>query len=213
MKPVTSLLALAAAVALFVFSAVATMSDAQGAFVFVVTLPAMIACLSFAAWLSRGTRALFRATVVVSSLLALFFVSAFVPGLHFYSDALMQAVEAGYKAAYGVTPYAAHHQRVPPTDIANMIRNALEEEQGKALNLRGLPLSAPWVKLCLVPISAPGDYANTTVVQLVQDGRVLYQAYLSKTEIDFEPTALGRCVAKDRAVFQRRGATFGFAEP
>lgn len=211
MKPVTTLLLLAAAVALFVFSAVITLSDPQGGLVFVVTLPAMLVCVSLAAWLSRGTRARFRTTVAVSSLLALFFVSAFVPGLHFYSDALMQAVEAGYKTTYGVTPYAAHH--IQPTDIAPMIKNALKAEQGNALDLRSLPLSAPWTKLCLRPISFQQDYDDMTVVQLSNDDRLLYQAWLPKTEIDFEPAALGRCVVKDRAVFQRRGATFGFAEP
>lgn len=213
MKPVTTFLALAAVIALFVFSAVVTMSDGQGALVFVVTLPAMILCLGLAAKLSKGTHVLSHVIVGVSYLLALFFVSAFVPGLHFYSDALMQAVAAGYKATYGMTPYAAHHQRVPPTDISSMIHNALKEEQGNVLDLRSLPLSASWVTLCLVQISASESNGKTTLVQLTQGNRVLYQAYLQQTVIDIEPAALNRCVAKDRAVFQRHGATFGFAKP
>ena len=179
MKPIATLLALAAAIALFVYSLAISQSDAQGVFIFIFTLPLILACLSLAAWLSRGTRALFRATVVVSSLQAFFFMSAFVPGLHFYSDALMEAVGKGYKAVYGVTPYAAHH--IQPTDIAPMIKHALEGEQGNALDLRSLPLSAPWTKLCLRPISFQRDHDDMTVVQLSNDDRLLYQAWLPKT--------------------------------
>jgi hypothetical protein len=214
--------ALLAAFSLFLFSALATAADGQGAVVFVFTLPAMLALLGFSAWMARqSSRPAFRLSLGGFGFLAAFFVCAFLPGLNLFPAAVVGVVGGGYKAIYGVTPYEAHHRNV---DLGGLIGKALEAQGGATLDLRGLGLPYEWKRLCVFGPYAtdeaawaaglPKDWPLSTyskaglddgvnAMVLVGDRYPVLVADLRRSLVEFPDSVRGRCVEKAAAVFHR----------
>jgi hypothetical protein len=227
MKKWISLASLFATLGIFVFSLVATASDAQGVFVFVVTLPAMAALLSLSAWLSwRGSRAVRKTTLATALFVGAFFVFAPIPGLNLYCAGLMGAVTGGYKLIYGKSPYEAHRNDV---DLPGLIYKALEADPA-TLDLTGLHLHYEWTRLCILQphtsqeaaikiLGVPPDWPLDTysrvaldegvnALVLVGDRYPIAVADLKRKKVEFGPSAKNRCFAKDQAHFRKGEAGF-----
>ena len=105
--------ALLACLALFVLSCFSAASDAQGAILFIFTLP-LCALLCAAAWfINRATKARPAASIAVVwgargglAVLALFLASVFVPPLQVVPDLMIGGVSRAFEAMTGLSPYA-----------------------------------------------------------------------------------------------------------
>ena len=143
-----SWLALFAVLAAFLFSAAVTASDGQGALIFAVTYPLMLALLSLSAFLSRRRfRVEYRLTLGGFAFLGAFVLFSFIPGLNLLPSGVVGGVASAYKLVFGITPYeAARRRRV---DFGALLVKSLEAQDGKVLDLRGLHLPLEWKRICL----------------------------------------------------------------
>jgi hypothetical protein len=113
LRMAAGVLALLASLALFLLSCYSAASDAQGAILFLFTLP-LCALLCAAAWIvNRATKTRPAASNAVVwgargglTVLALFLASAFVAPLQFVPNALIGGVAAAFEAVTGLSPYA-----------------------------------------------------------------------------------------------------------
>jgi hypothetical protein len=215
---------LGAALYLFLFSAMATASDGQGAVLFLFTVPVMAAALAFAVLLAGKTAPLL-ARVAKGGLifLGIFLVCVFLPGLNLLPAAVVGAVAGGYRLLYGETPYEAHHHQ---EDVLGMLEKSLEAQGGNTLDLRGFHLARDWRRVCLFgpyttdeaawKAGLPADWPLSTYSRIaVDDGHtalvLVGEKYpvrvvdLPRSKMDFAPAAVARCFEREEAVFQRGG--------
>lgn len=98
---------------LFLLCCWSASADAQGAVAFIFMAPVMgagvvtafVLALLAESW--RFNKVAMRSSVGLALLLALFYVSAFLPGLRFISSGMIQLVAEGFEWATGKTPYAS----------------------------------------------------------------------------------------------------------
>ena len=114
---VGSFAASVAALGIFVFSLIGAASDANGVLIFVITFPLIFALLAVALFLARKrgkARFAHRFSLGILAFTAAFLLSAFIPGLRLFPQAVMGGVVQGYQLVYGMSPYEAHHPRAKP---------------------------------------------------------------------------------------------------
>ena len=152
------------AITIFVGSCVITLSDGQGALIFIFSIPAMVLLLLLAVFLSRKIKPKAKSVVrmdyfpkIVACLIALFFIFSFIPGLRNAPDRFMEYVGIGFKLATGKTPYAFFKDR---SSFQNKLALALKSQ--KKINFSDLDLTFAWDKVCIF-----GPYANNEKVKSV----------------------------------------------
>ena len=143
-----------AAFIVFLFSCVVTLSDAQGALIFIFSLPviALLLSLSWAIARKMGNGgSLERWPKLSASSLVLFFVFSWIPGLNVVPDAFLDLVGKSFQLALGKTPYVYFKER-------NSFAQLLDRELGKQPNrvdLGLLGVSFAWDHVCVF-----GPYTN-----------------------------------------------------
>ena len=142
------ILLLLLAVFLFLFSSVIAASDAQGAILFLFTLPLMLALLSLAALLTRSrSRPVFYLNVFATIFLLLFISAAIFPGLRFIGEATIGGISRIYKNLFGLSPYQAHHGA--KLDLPTLFEKSIEAQGGDLLDLRKMEIFSSWNRVCL----------------------------------------------------------------
>jgi hypothetical protein len=149
-----AILALIAAMVVFVYCCFAAASDAQGAVIFVLGGPIVLGTLLVALFSARRLQ---RGVPVIGAILkwisvaglafvVLFFVCAFARPLRPFPNAVIGGVAGVYESITGETPYMAAHRK---QDVLSMIRNDLAQRQGRELDLAHLPTTRDWGHVCI----------------------------------------------------------------
>lgn len=213
-KALLACVLLGAALYLFLYSCMATASDAQGGVIFLFTLAPMLGFLLAAAWLTRAqSRRLYRVTQGGLLFLLGFLGCLFVPGLNLLPAAMVGGVAAGYKAIYGVTPYQAHHK----AGLVELLRKGFEAQDRQSLDLRHLTLGQEWNMICVIRTGVPakagltpaaaqalesaGPIPGYTLVALLNEVDVV-QSGLVSTDVPFAKEAVDQCLPRKQAVYR-----------
>ena len=146
-------------VIIFLASCVITLTDGQGALVFVVSIPAISILLFCALMFSRKLKATHHSPwhidyfpKIVSALLIAFFISLFVPGLRTLPDTFMNLVGTTFTYATGSSPYAFFKERASfPTKLSAQL---LKEPQ-ETIIFSDLDVTCAWDMVCIF-----GPYTN-----------------------------------------------------
>lgn len=151
---------------IFLASCVITLTDGQGALVFVFSIPAMSILLFCALMLSRRIKASPHSTwrmdylpKIVSALLMAFFMSLLVPGLRKLPDTFMDLVGTTFTYATGATPYAFFKERA---SFPNKLSVQLQKENQKAIIFSDLDVTFAWDRVCIF-----GPYTNNAKARSV----------------------------------------------
>ncbi len=151
---------------IFLASCVITLTDGQGALVFVLSIPTMSTLLFCALLLSRRIKASTHSTwrmdyfpKIVSALLMAFFISLLVPGLQKLPDTFMDLVGTTFTYATGATPYAFFKERA---SFPNKLSAQLKTENQKAIIFADLGVTFAWDRVCIF-----GPYTNNEKAQSV----------------------------------------------
>lgn len=91
--------------AIFVMSAVITASDAQGAIIFIFSLPVLAVLLFLGHFLSHKRSPIRTIIFLETIFLILFVTSAFVPSFNFFSQSIVSGISKGFEHVTGMTPY------------------------------------------------------------------------------------------------------------
>lgn len=151
---------------IFLASCVITLTDGQGALVFVVSIPAMSILLLCALMLSRKLKANNHSRwridyfpKIVSAFLIAFFVSLFIPALRKLPDTVMNLVRTTFTYATGATPYAFLKERASfPTKLSAQ----LQKENQKTIPFSDLDVTFAWDTVCIF-----GPYTNNAKAKSV----------------------------------------------
>lgn len=116
-KQLLALLLTFIAIMVFIISCAITLSDGQGALVFIFTIPLMTVLL-FIAVRIIGEKKLGSSFIrldffpkLVAGFLILFFISSFIPTARVFPDFIMKTVEKMFVVATGKTPYVFFKDR------------------------------------------------------------------------------------------------------
>lgn len=149
---------------IFIFSCVITLSDGQGALIFVFSIPAMVVLLFFAILISHRIKKekdsvsyVDIAPKFLSCFLVVFFVSAFIPGLRIMPDTFMGFIGNVFALTTGKTPYAFFKDRA---SFPNKLEDALKRQT--KINFSNLDLTFAWDKVCVF-----GPYTNNVKARQV----------------------------------------------
>lgn len=151
---------------IFLASCVITLTDGQGALVFVFSIPAMSILLFCALMFSRKIEASTHSTwridyfpKIVSALLIAFFISLLVPGLRKLPDTFMNLVGTTFTYATGRTPYAFFKERASfPTKLSAQ----LQKGNQKTILFADLDVTFAWDTVCIF-----GPYTSNEKAQSV----------------------------------------------
>lgn len=151
---------------IFLASCVITLTDGQGALVFVVSIPAMSILLFCALMFSRKLKANNPSTwridyfpKIVSAFLVAFFISLLVPGLRTLPDTVMNLVGTTFTYTTGTSPYALFKERASfPTKLSAQ----LQKESQKTILFSDLDVTFAWDRVCIF-----GPYTNNEKVKSV----------------------------------------------
>lgn len=151
---------------IFLASCVITLTDGQGALVFVFSIPAMSILLFCALMFSRKIRADNHSTwridyfpKIASAFLIAFFISLLVPGLRKLPDTFMNLVGTTFTYATGATPYAFFKERASfPTKLSAQ----LKKENQKTIVFAALDVTFAWDMVCIF-----GPYTNNAKAKSV----------------------------------------------
>lgn len=145
------------AIIVFLASCVITLSDGQGAVVFIFSAPIMAVLLFFAISLSQKIKSDERSVLRVdcfpkffAGILVAFFVFAFIPGLREIPDSFMEFVGKAFTHVTGKSPYVFFKDRAA-------FQNKLDDElrtQSKII-FSDLDVTFAWDNVCIF-----GPYTN-----------------------------------------------------
>lgn len=138
---------------IFLFSCIVTVSDGQGALIFIVTIPAMILLL-ISSWfaaraIGESEKFSFRLEIVpqiFAVLLLLFFTASFVPGLNKIPESFLGLVNTSFEAVTGKTPYTYIRER---NSFANLLSRDIERTRDKYIDFSILDVTFAWDKVCI----------------------------------------------------------------
>lgn len=141
----------------FLASCVITLSDGQGALIFIFSIPIMFVLLASALGLSRKIKKddeaavwIKRSPKILAGFLGAFFVVSFFPGSRKLSDAFMGLVGKSFVYATGKTPYAFFKDRA---SFSAKLEEALKAQ--KKINFSDLDVTFAWDRVCVF-----GPYTN-----------------------------------------------------
>ncbi|MBX3305159.1 MAG: hypothetical protein KF751_03810 [Nitrospira sp.] len=151
---------------IFLASCVITLTDGQGALVFVVSIPAMsillFCALMFSRKLTANNHSRWRIDYfpkIVSAFLIAFFVSLFIPALRKLPDTVMNLVGTTFTYATGTSLYAFFKERASlPTKLSAQ----LQKENQKTIIFSDLDVTFAWDRVCIF-----GPYTNNEKVKSV----------------------------------------------
>ena len=150
-----------ATILIFIFSCVVTLSDGQGALIFIFSIPLMALFLIVSWFLAKQLDQvksfnLKKITLVISVLIASFFISAPLPVVNKIPSGFMFIVGELFTFTTGKTPYTYFKDRKSFT-------NLLTQELSLAKNdieLHNLSVTFAWDKLCIF-----GPYTNNQMAK------------------------------------------------
>lgn len=149
----TFILLLVSAFLAFLFSCVVTMSDGQGALIFIFTLPLITLLLGGALLLARSidkNKKLgfsFQLLPKVSLFfLLLFIVLSFIPILNFAPQTFLKYVGISFESITGKTPYLYFRER---NSFPSHLSKSLSSPAIKEIDFSSLGVSFAWDKLCI----------------------------------------------------------------
>lgn len=214
-----TILLLLALPALLIFSIFATVTDAQGMFVFFFTLPVMVFALVGCYLLTDSGSRLRLVTKIIALLIASFFVCAPIPKVNkIYPGILFAATTKIFTSITGKTPYAWSKER---QNLEILLDKFLAGEPGPEIDFARFQPPRSWDTLCTFPpytdnnaakklhrqewdieLYAPGIATSDSIsVVALLDGKgsSYIQAY-PRGKLDF--AGLGaRCFPKAKAKF------------
>lgn len=213
-------IAMTCVIGMFLFSCVVTLTDAQGAFIFILSIPAMVVALVVAWAAGRAVsppRFYVRAPKILTISLVFFFVMAPVPILNIIPSAFLQAVGAAFETATGKTPHAYFADKKAFDTL--LVRALTDPAAAHHVDFSVLDVIFAWDRVCVF-----GPYTNnaqartvlkidfniedrSTIAQsdsvnalvFLYDGRVNKVVDLKRDVADF--AALDTCYARDKTVF------------
>ena len=151
---------------IFLASCVITLTDGQGALVFVVSIPAMSILLLCALMLGRKLTAHNHSTwridyfpKIVSAFLIVFFISSFIPALRTLPDAVTNLVGTTFTYATGTSPYAFFKERA---SFSTKLSAQLQKENPKTIIFSDLDVTFAWDRVCMF-----GPYTNNAKAKSV----------------------------------------------
>ena len=211
---------------IFLASCVITLTDGQGALVFVVSIPTMSILLLCALLLGRHIQATNPSPwridyfpKAVSALLITFFMCLFIPGLRKFPDTFMNLVDKTFTHATGQSPHAFFKERASfPTKLSAHLNN----EDHTTIAFSNLDVTFAWDTVCIF-----GPYTNNEKAKLILNmdwnieersdihfsdsvnalvfiyqGRVNHVVDLKRSMTDF--TDLDMCLHRNQANFEIR---------
>ncbi len=210
---------------LFFGSCVIMTTDAQGAFVFILSIPLILLDLAATYYLAKKLgptsghgKSLWRAFQAHAIFGAFFMISLFVPVLQVFPLVVVGITSKAFEFVVGKTPYQWAKDR---NDAGAMVQRELEKSKGQRLDLRKLPTPYDWNTACFLPpytdqkqgskimgFDWPEIYYHRistsdgiTLLVLHQDKSVSYYIELKRPAADFakiEP----KCFPREKAVFE-----------
>lgn len=145
------------AIFIFIGSCVITLSDAQGALVFIFSIPVIVVLLFFAVLLSRKLNLNKKSVLRVDyfpkgfiCFLILFFLFSFIPVLRKAPDAFMEYVGKTFTLITGKTPYSFFKDR---SSFPSKLGAALKVQN--KIDFSVLDVTFAWDKVCIF-----GPYTN-----------------------------------------------------
>lgn len=153
---------------LIVFSAscVITMSDGQGVFIFIFSIPAMAILLGgaflFSRKVIRNNYVKWRIDYIpqtLAALIVLFFICSFIPGLRLIPESFMSFVGKTFTRATGKTPYVFFKDRA---SFPNKLAGELKKENLTSILFSNLDVTFAWDAVCIF-----GPYTNNEKAQSI----------------------------------------------
>lgn len=214
------------ALTLFLFSCIVTLSDGQGVFVFIFSLPIIGILLSLSWFLSARWTSSFPGRSVFIFLprgifggILVFFVLMMVPGLNLIPSGFLSFVGKSFESVTGKSPYVYFRER---KSFPVLLENKLNQEPIQTLNLSDLDVTYAWDEICIF-----GPYTNNekakSVLKLewnIEDfsdiassdsvnalvflyqGKVNKVVDLKRSLVDFDD--LDRCSLREKTQFEIR---------
>lgn len=203
--------------AAFIFSCIAAASDAQGAVVFLLSVPFSLLLLTLGLFFAvrkpvpRSGRVLAAILGAEGAFLLLFLVSAVTPPLGSFAAAAMSVVSKGFTAVTGLSPYAWARRN---QELAGRIERGLGEAP-EVISAELLSPGKDWERLCFFGpytddaaaaktlgfLSATMERSRvrdsdafTALVYLGKDGSVLELVDVRRSSLDFTPLS-GSCLS------------------
>lgn len=228
--PVAVILANLASFGLFAASLLIMTTDAQGVFVFILSLPLIVILGALALGLSRKLKSeaplFLRGTQIHFGALVLFCVMSFIPGVNAVPRAGMDALLWGFSQATGKSPRQYFRDR---NDLQKLILDQIQATGGGTIDFSPIRTANNWDRLCVFPpytsdevasaaVGAPFDlstYAEIAssdsihVLALFKGKSLVNYAKVSRSRIDFE-VAEAVCVERSRALMTKRARGYGF---
>lgn len=99
------------AIGLFIYSGFIAASDAQGAILYIFTLPIMAGLLTVGVVLAKDAAGVRKILYAEAIFLVLFVAAAFIPQLRFISDGVIGGISKSFEAITGQTPYVWSRSR------------------------------------------------------------------------------------------------------
>ena len=220
------MVSLVVAIALFVFTCFTAASDAQGAILFLFTGPVVLGLSAGSVVFSLLARRAGQGRIILGMsgaaalFLVAFFLTAFLPSLRAFPEAVIGGVAAAYQAVTGESPYTSAHKS---HDVVGMLRGELAFSNGARLDISRLRTRRDWDRVCIL-----GPYANEAAAREVlgvkdwdnrllsqitaseaisalvflKGGKISYAVDFPRNEADFAKLSLN-CYPRVTAVFER----------
>lgn len=150
----------------FIFSCVVTLSDAQGAFVFIFTIPIMVAALAISyvsgrklAKLQHTFRSIYKIPVFISLAFILFFLCSFISVLRPLPDTVLKFVGVTFESVTGMSPYLYFKTK---KSFTYLLSEKLKETDQSKISFSEMDVSFAWDRVCIF-----GPYTNKDKARLV----------------------------------------------
>lgn len=219
---VLSSAAIVITLAAFLFSCMIIPTDAQGAFIFIFTLPVMVLSSIIGYFVAKKNnldvlKVLNSAAII---LVGLFFVSAFVPGLHFFSDGIINGSTKAFTAFMGETPKKYFSRR---NNMYQLIQDELDKTQRQKIDFTKIDSRYDWNRLCFFDNNSKQAAVDSSVGQsfdlkmynpykddpthrqvliFIENKSTSYYTWYKPSELDFTKY-IGQCIERSKAVFNR----------
>ena len=224
-------LLLTSTVLLFLFSCLVTLTDGQGALIFIFSIPAMALLLLSALVLGRNITKtqnlgfkLDAIPKVFATFLIVFFVTAFIPVLNKAPQAFLGLLGKTFESMTGKSPYQYARDR---KSLPNLLSQRLSDQNTKQIAFSELGVTFAWDKVCIFPPYTDKNKAKAILnldwnieerseiqhsdsinaLVFLYQGKVNTVVDLKRSIADFKDANL--CLERDQANFQIDSAASG----
>lgn len=213
-----------AIICIFIFSLIIVSTDAQGVFVFIITLPIITGLSVFSIFMSKqvddSRRRLLRFSKIVIIGLCVFSVSSLVPVLNRIPSAGVDFLIYSFARITGKTPRQYFKDR---NNLEKLIQTELSHSGGNKLDISKINTAYNWIRLCIFTpytsdsvadqlagtsfkLSQYSDIASSDgihVIALFDKNSLVNYTNLKRSVIDFDFTD-SVCVPRADAILHRQ---------